>query len=183
MEHTLQKILRDEEKVLWFGRPARSRLLCAPDKIRQCIAWGVAVVMAALTFGLFIPYAIRMEQELGLILIALGPLVFLPLAVAIRPYLDKKLLERDTIYAVTDQRVIAVVKDNVMIMPRDRRLACAVEGREGDSGNICFNSAIGQDVKKSRANAVIGFRKDNGKVTGLLFFHVSDPDTVLRVLA
>ena len=48
-------------------------------------------------------------------------MIGIPLAVAVRPYLDKKLLEQKTIYAITDQRIIAVVKSNVMTMPVTRR--------------------------------------------------------------
>ena len=101
-------------------------------------------------------------------------MIGIPLAVAVRPYLDKKLLEQKTIYAITDQRIIAVVKSNVMTMPRDQKVTCAVECRDGGAGNVCFNAAIGREAGKSRANAVMGIKKGNDRVVGLLFFHVSD---------
>ena len=144
MEQILQKTLRDNEKVLWFGRPTKTKLLRSPDRVSQYVAWIIT---------------------------------------AVRPYRDKKLLEQKTIYAITDQRIIAVVKSNVMTMPRDQKVTCAVECRDGGAGNVCFNAAIGREAGKSRANAVMGIKKGNDRVVGLLFFHVSDPDAVVSALA
>ena len=168
MEQILQKTLRDNEKVLWFGRPTKTKLLRSPDRVSQYVAWIIAIAD---------------NKSIGIILIGLVPMIGIPLAVAVRPYLDKKLLEQKTIYAITDQRIIAVVKSNVMTMPRDQKVTCAVECRDGGAGNVCFNAAIGREAGKSRANAVMGIKKGNDRVVGLLFFHVSDPDAVVSALA
>lgn len=183
MEQKLQTTLKDNEKVLWFGRPTKSKLFQSPDRISQYVAWGVMILMTILAFGVFLPYALSVGKSTGIILIGLVPMLFVPLAVAIRPYLDKKILEQNTIYAITDQRIIAVVKDNVMTMSRAQPLNNTIESRDGNSGNICFNAAIGKPEKNSRANAVLGFKRGNDSVAGLLFFHVSNPDEIVKALA
>ena len=183
MEQILQKTLRNNEKVLWFGRPTKTKLLRSPDRVSQYVAWIITAVMTLFSFGVFLPFAIADNKSIGIILIGLVPMIGIPLAVAVRPYLDKKLLEQKTIYAITDQRIIAVVKSNVMTMPRDQKVTCAVECRDGGAGNVCFNAAIGREAGKSRANAVMGIKKGNDRVVGLLFFHVSDPDAVVSALA
>lgn len=183
MEQILQKTLRDNEKVLWFGRPTKTKLLQSPDRVSQYVAWIVTAALTLFAFGVFLPFAIADNKSIGIILIGLVPMIGIPLAVAVRPYLDKKLLEQNTIYAVTDQRIIAVVKSNVMTISRDQKVTCAVECRDGGAGNVCFNAAIGQQASKSRATAVTGMKKGNDRVVGMLFFHVSDPDAVLTALA
>ena len=166
MEQILQKTLRDNEKVLWFGRPTKTKLLRSPDRVSQYVAWIITAVMTLFSFGVFLPFAIADNKSIGIILIGLVPMIGIPLAVAI-----------------TDQRIIAVVKSNVMTMPRDQKVTCAVECRDGGAGNVCFNAAIGREAGKSRANAVMGIKKGNDRVVGLLFFHVSDPDAVVSALA
>lgn len=68
-----------------------------------------------------------------------------------------------------------MVKSNVMTMPRDQKVTCAVECRDGGAGNVCFNAAIGREAGKSRANAVMGIKKGNDRVVGLLFFSRQRP--------
>ena len=45
MEQILQKTLRDNEKVLWFGRPTKTKLLRSPDRVSQYVAWIITAVM------------------------------------------------------------------------------------------------------------------------------------------
>ena len=94
MEQILQKTLRDNEKVLWFGRPTKTKLLRSPDRVSQYVAWIITAVMTLFSFGVFLPFAIADNKSIGIILIGLVPMIGIPLAVAVRPYLDKKLLEQ-----------------------------------------------------------------------------------------
>lgn len=110
--------------------------------------------MTLFSFGVFLPFAIADNKSIGIILIGLAAHDRHPAGGGpSRPYLDKKLLEQKTIYAITDQRIIAVVKSNVMTMPRDQKVTCAVECRDGGAGNVCFNAAIA--VRPARAAATL----------------------------
>ena len=87
MEQILQKTLRDNEKVLWFGRPTKTKLLRSPDRVSQYVAWIITAVMTLFSFGVFLPFAIADNKSIGIILIGLVPMIGIPLAVAVRPYL------------------------------------------------------------------------------------------------
>lgn len=87
MEQILQKTLRDNEKVLWFGRPTKTKLLRSPDRVSQYVAWIITAVMTLFSFGVFLPFAIADNKSIGIILIGLVPMIGIPLAVA-RPSLS-----------------------------------------------------------------------------------------------
>ena len=76
----------------------------------------------------------------------------------IRPLLDKWSLEHDTIYAITNYRVLALVKNNLMYIPLGRILTHSIEARDGESGNLCFCEAVGQSSSKMLDNAILGVR-------------------------
>lgn len=183
MERKLRQALWDDERILWFGRPTRGDLLRAPDRLSQCFAWAVSAALTTVAFAFLLPRALDEGQGFGSILLCLLTMVFLPLTVAVRPYLDKQLLEHETVYAITDRRIIAIVRDNVMIMPRTESTRCAVDGRDGSGGNVYFDCAIGSPLEKSRANAVTGFKCGGGSTQGIIFFHVHEPDEVAKLLA
>ena len=84
MEQILQKTLRDNEKVLWFGRPTKTKLLRSPDRVSQYVAWIITAVMTLFSFGVFLPFAIADNKSIGIILIGLVPMIGIPLAVAVR---------------------------------------------------------------------------------------------------
>ena len=80
MEQILQKPLRDNEKVLWFGRPTKTKLLRSPDRVSQYVAWIITAVMTLFSFGVFLPFAIADNKSIGIILIGLVPMIGIPLA-------------------------------------------------------------------------------------------------------
>ena len=182
MERKLETNLHPDEKLLWFGRPTPSKLMRAPDKTIQVILWMVSMAVAGVTLGVFLPYALNAGIGTDVIVIMLLLLNFIPLALAVRPFLDKKVLEKNTVYAVTDQRVIAVVKNTVLSLPREG-LRWDVTSRDGASGNLCFNTAISASPVRSRAQAVMGVKSDGEKVDGIIFYHIQDPEGVMEAMA
>lgn len=111
---------------------------------------------------------------------------FLPAMISIRPLLDKWSLEHDTIYAITNYRVLALVKNNLMYIPLGRILTHSIEARDGESGNLCFCEAVGQSSSKMLDNAILGVRCGSpaqSGVPGLLFFHIPQPESLLGYLS
>lgn len=180
MENTLNELLEHNEKVLWFGRVEKSRLLDAPDRRRQIALWCVAAVFLIATVAFVLPYMAGIGRPAQVLAIAFVVINFVPLLLASRPALDKMLLEGKTLYAVTDRRVIAVVKSNVYVLPLEG-LEFAITGRSGTCGNIRFGAAVGSDSPDDRADAVLGIQ-DQRQVTGLVFYHIADVDTVAGLL-
>ena len=83
MEQILQKTLRDNEKVLWFGRPTKTKLLRSPDRVSQYVAWIITAVMTLFSFGVFLPFAIADNKSIGIFLIGLVPMIGIPLAAGV----------------------------------------------------------------------------------------------------
>ena len=74
------------------------------------------------------------------------------------PLLDKWSLEHDTIYAITNYRVLALVKNNLMYIPLGRILTHSIEARDGGGGNLCFCEAVGQSSSKCWTTPFWGVR-------------------------
>jgi len=184
MEDRLKSALDESEKIIWYGTPQKIKLFSAPDKVSQYVAWGVTALMFLFSFGYFLPNSIVSGREMSAIIIALVVFNFVPLTIAIRPFLDKRQLEKNTIYAITDKRVIAIVKDKVHALPRDNSLVAAVTEHDGKTGNLCFNAAITAPVKKSRTNAVLGCSsEDHRTVRGIVFYHIANPEALGQYFA
>lgn len=56
--------------------------------------------------------------------------LFLPVALSARPFMDKKCLEKNTLYAITNFRIIALVKGEVMYLPLVKGIKTAVQSHE-----------------------------------------------------
>lgn len=177
MERKIKENLKPEEHLLWMGRPSREKLMQATDKTNQLICWGVALVLAVVALGLFLPYALGRSDQISLTMtvIAVACLIGIPFAIAIRPYTDKKSLENKTMYAVTDRKIIAVVEDKVMTLPRNDKFSYHVERQADGSSNIYFNGAVNCKRSKSRMYAIMGYH-ERGSQPGLIYYHVQDAD-------
>lgn len=53
------------------------------------------------------------------------------------------------------------------------------------AGNLCFGEAVGLRSGNSRSNAVLGIRESSSQndMLGMLFYHVSHPEQLLRYVA
>lgn len=183
MERKLREVLDEKERILWYGRPVKGSLLRSPDGPLQCLAWLFCAASIFLALFVFLPYALQARFHIGMILVVLVSAICLPPIVALRPVFDQKLLEHETVYAITDRRIIAIVKDDAMIIPRTRQTRFSINDRDEMTGCVCFDSAIGTSPYTRRTNAILGFRKPCGHTHGLIFFRVSQPDIVAQILA
>lgn len=183
MERKLRELLDDNERILWYGRPTKSRLLHAPDGPLQCAVWLLCAAFILLALFVFPPYAIRAQIHVSLIFAVLACSVCLSPIVVLLPFLEKQLLEQKTVYAITDRRIIAIVGDDTMIIPRTHQTRFSIHDQDEATGSVCFDSAIGSSPYRRRSNAILGFRKPGGGIHGLIFFRVSRPDVVAEILA
>lgn len=182
MEQILKETLWPNEELLWMGRPSKSDLKAAPDRKMQIIKWAVMAVFLVLTLGILVPYMFKIGQSVGVLLISIIVINVMPVIIAFRPWLDQQLLENKTLCAVTDQRVISVVKDVIHELPR-KDLEFMVSGREGSAGSIRFNGAIQVKKPNDRTDAVLGIPKEEERPKGMVFFHIDGVDQVLDLLS
>lgn len=186
MEQNLQEILLEGEVVRWQGRPTPFKLLAVPARMFLLLTWGACLAALVLILGWLIPFYLRTERNMVDMVVLLVIVSFLPIMISIRPLLDKWSLERSTLYAITNYRVLALVKDELMFIPLSRHISHSIEARDGDAANLCFCAAVGQDVRKTLDNAVMGVRRTSAtqaSVPGMLFFHIHQPEALLGYLS
>lgn len=183
METVLNSLLQPKEKVLWFGRTEKSKLTEAYDRKHQMVMWGVMAAFLVLTLVLVIPYMVRIQRPPQVLAIAFVVINAVPVVMAVRPWMDQRLLENKSVYAVTDQRIIAVVKDSVYLLPRED-LEWTVTHRDGACGSVRFGAAAYAKDQDDRADAVLGVvgSKDGRSTNGLVFYHIADVDAVTGLL-
>lgn len=186
MEQKLNEILLDGEKVRWSGRPVPFKLLELPSRKSILATWIICGGAMVLVLGFLIPFYIRTNRTLLDTVVVLVVTAFLPLMLSFRPVLDKRCLEHDTLYAITNFRAIALVKDDMMFIPLSPKLKTAVAAKDGSCGILCFGEAVDVNPSKQLATAIIGVRTEGSStpnVHGLMFYHVNDPESLLGYLA
>ena len=187
MEDQLNQILLDGEEVRWSGRPSPFKLMDLPARNALIFTWVISGCVLGLMVGAFIAFFVFSPFEpldFGVLLLAL---LCLPLMAAFRPILDRRCLLHDTIYAITNCRVIAMIKGDVMYVPLTRKLKTTTASCRGSFGNLCFGEAVHIPARKELSAAVIGVRTmgdiANPSVPGILFYNIRHPETLLRYLA
>lgn len=183
MEQKLNELLEENEKVLWMGRPEKSQLLKAPDRRHQIMMWCVLAVFLLGSVALVIPYMVSIGRPVNVIAVAFIVINFVPGLMAFRPMMDQRLLEGKALYAITDRRAIALVKDAVFSLPV-AGLEWIVTSRDLDRGSIRFGAAAYAKDQDDRADAVLGVLgvKDERTTTGFVFFHIPQVDAVAKLL-
>lgn len=184
MEQRLHEILMDGEQVRWTGRPSPFKLMQCPERKTFFATWLLSGAAVLLALFYLLP-ALDSTQRGGADWFVMLVVAFLPAMLSLRPLMDKFCLEKNTLYAITDRRVIALVKDDLMYIPLDQKPAVSVEGRDRDCGNLCFGEAVGCGSGNSRSNAVLGIRESSSQndMLGMLFYHVSHPEQLLHYIA
>lgn len=184
MEDRLNSILLDGEVIRWCGRPAPFQLLSLPLRNWLIATWagvGLALTAAVLALLSFCSRTGGYTADSGIFFVAV---VSIPLMIAARPFFDRRCLMENTVYAITNYRAISMVGGDVMYIPLSSKLKTAITSRCGHCGNLQFGDAVNVAPQNELSTAVLGVRFDeNPHVPGMLFYHISQPDTLLRYLA
>ncbi|MEA4932312.1 MAG: hypothetical protein VB071_01780 [Lawsonibacter sp.] len=192
MDNRLHAALWDGEEIRWSGRPKPFRLMDKTFQSSILITWVISALVVLAAAGLLIPSLAADSRSLSdivilsvIILFLPVIILFLPVILSARPLMDKRCLEEKTIYAITNFRIIAIVKDEVMYLPIGKGMKVTVEYQEDGCGTLRFGELVGKPARKSRTHAVLGLHSDNSKadVLGLLFYHVDQPDQLTRYFA
>lgn len=186
MEERLNSILLDGEEVRWSGRPTPFKLMDLPSRNTILATWIISGAAFLVVMALLVPFYIRTGRNFIDMLVLLVITAFLPLMLSFRPVLDKRCLEHNTLYAITNFRAIALVKDDMMFIPLSRKLKTAVAHQKGSCGNLCFGEAVDVNQNKQLATAVVGVRTEgsaNPNVHGMMFYHINQPESLLSYLA
>ena len=187
MEHQLHDILLEGEVIRWCGRPAPFKLMDLPSRNFLIFTWVTSGMVLGLILGLCIATFSRTlyaPLDFSILLLAM---LLLPLMAAFRPILDRRCLLRNTIYAITNCRVIAKIKDDVIYVPLTRDLKTASLSHRGHFGSLCFGEAVSIAPHRELSAAIIGIRNvgdiANPSVAGIILYHLRNPEDLLHYLA
>ena len=163
MDEKLKAALMNGETVKWTGRPEASKLLEKPFGTRLYITWAIAAVVLIVSCVLLMPTVVTSDiyrVECIALLIAVN---FAPVMLSFQPIFDLKRLENKTLYAITDQRVLVISKEDVMSLVINDNTKIAVK-----------------NIAKSRVYSILGVKDIDGakSVLGLVFYNVKNPDAV-----
>lgn len=185
METRLQEALWEGEEIRWSGRPKPFVLMDKTFKSSILTTWIISACFLVFILFLMATAISSGSHSLSDLIVLAVVAFFLPAILSIRPLLDKKCLEEKTLYAITNFRIIAIVRDEVMYLPIGKGINVAVERHEDGCGSLRFGDLVGMPAKKSRSHAVLGLRSEESKSTmrGLLFYHVEQPEQLMSYLA
>ena len=117
MDTRLKNILWEGEEVRWSGRPKPFSLFDHDSKNSILLTWIVSALVLAAVIVLMVFSSITGTRSFTDVLIMAIVALFLPVALSARPFMDKKCLEKNTLYAITNFRIIVLVKGEVMYLP------------------------------------------------------------------
>ena len=186
MEEKLNSMLLKDEKVLWTGRPAPFKLMDLPSRNIILASWILSGSALLISLGLLIPFYIRTERSFADTAVLVVLLAFLPVMISTRPILDQYSLVKSTLYAVTNLRAIALIKEDSMYIPLQPKPSASVETQPGGRGTLYLGEAVGVSPRRLLYTAVMGVRTEgtaNPHVLGMLFFHVPDPEAAAKALS
>lgn len=180
MEETLKKELREDEKLLWWGRPEEFTFL---DRTYKSTFIRKLVISFGIVAALIVAYAVAAGADfklgIAVVLLALG---------CIGPgnmLTDASKLRKNVTYAVTDRRLIQVLDGA-------KSVEYAAVGRvqlrtdsDGHTSLLC--GADGEKAKETkwRELAVVGARMDaeTGRCGSFVMYAVPDADKLKSILS
>jgi len=171
--------LMKDEKIVWEGRPKPFGLLDSPYRVSLIVRWIIWIVVAV---GASIGYyVVAQDPAAGLLIFTIG----VPLFFSLQPIFDKKAIQENAEYAITNLRVICYINDRRCW---SMHLSDAAEFRIHTLGNgtgvVMMGEAAASRVGASRTITLLGIQDDNGiKTTGMAFYGIEDYEAVRKLLA
>ena len=178
----IQSYLAEGETLMWCGTPTNTSLKQCPDRTTMYLKFGffAAVTLAVALYLLLVGSAF---MTTGAMLTVFVCVVTIPFCVAYRPISSQRTLENNAIFAVTDHRILSLVNQNLISLPRNEALKHSVQLWNGQYGNLSFNDAVEKPLAQSRDISVSGIRDKDRNTTGIVFYHIEDPGYVAELLA
>jgi hypothetical protein len=173
----LQPYLRPQEEVLWAGGPDATVLFSSAD---------VFVVPFSLMWGAFVIFwEVAVVSSGGpAFFVAWGiPFVLIGLYMIFGRFIYKRRQRRRTLYAITDQRALALVGDRTLTdTPVKYQPVTIKRSRDGRHASVIIGNGIGpwRGAAMYANTGMDFFSRSAGAFSG--FFDVADPDERLMAV-
>ena len=182
MDKKLNSLLEHDEKLLWSGRPERFETLDSTN--RQSIIAGLFLKVAA-TLGLILLYilaAARTGAEVKPGVIA--ALLVVCAAMLANPFLVAKRLRDNTVYGLTDRRVLrAGAKEDAVEYERIRNAALRID-TDGHMSLLCGPRTKDLRPQQWRVEADAAFinRPDEPECVRLILYALPGDEELKKLL-
>lgn len=182
MDEILKSALKDDEKLLWTGKPESFETLDKthrPGFKKKIIISAVIAVVLSVIYALIVAKSNNFKISIVLVIIVFA--AYVPLTVL----LDANKLKKKISYAITDKRLITVLDSAKGLDYSAVKTAAFKTDADGHTTLLCGPDALAQSPDKWRAQAVIGACMDESAVVceRYAMYALPDADKVRKILA
>ena len=125
----------------------------------------------------YLPFAFRTQTDPIQLIFACVLACIVPVSLCAHSFSDPKLIKSDLTYVLTNYRAFVIGDERANMMRIDKDTDYRTEMQEDGTEIIYIGDACKTKASSSRANTVLGVRKDKenpSKITGLVFYGVKD---------
>ncbi|MGM9587200.1 MAG: hypothetical protein ACI3VA_06920 [Candidatus Limivicinus sp.] len=182
MEELLKESLREDEKLLWSGRPEAFETL---DKTHKSPFIRSGIIAAVVTIALCVAYVILAKAKD----VPLKPAVLVIVAacgifIILRGLLDASKIRKRACYAITDKRLI-ILTDSAKSVEYSAIIAAKLDRDEdGHTSLLCGEDAIKARPWKRRAAVLSGAitNENTGMCERFVMYALPDADKIKEIL-
>ena len=182
MEELLKESLREDEKLLWSGRPEAFETL---DKTHKSPFIRRGIITAVVTIALCVAYVILVRAKEA----PVKPAVLVIVAacgifIILRGLLDASKIRKRTSYAITDKRLL-ILTDSAKSVEYSAISAAKLDRDEdGHTSLLCGEDAIKARPWKRRAAVLSGAitNENTGMCERFVLYALPDADKIKEIL-
>lgn len=182
MEELLKESLREDEKLLWSGRPEAFETL---DKTHKSPFIRRGIITAVVTVALCVAYVILVRAKEA----PVKPAVLVIVAacgifIILRGLLDASKIRKRACYAITDKRLIILTDSAKSVEYSAINVAKLDRDEDGHTSLLCGRDAIKMKPWKRRVAVLSGAitDADTGQCDRFVMYALPDADKVKEIL-
>lgn len=182
MEELLKESLREDEKLLWSGRPEAFETL---DKTHKSPFIRRGIITAVVTVALCVAYVILVRAKEA----PVKPAVLVIVAacgifIILRGLLDASKIRKRACYAITDKRLIILTDSAKSVEYSAINVAKLDRDEDGHTSLLCGEDAIKARPWKRRAAVLSGAitNENTGMCERFVMYALPDADKIKEIL-
>lgn len=182
MEELLKESLREDEKLLWSGRPEAFETL---DKTHKSPFIRSGIIAAVVTIALCVAYVILAKAKD----VPLKPAVLVIVAacgifIIVRGLLDASKIRKRTSYVITDKRLLILTDSARSVEYSAINVAKLDRDEDGHTSLLCGEGAIKMKPWKRRVAVLSGAITDDdtGMCERFVLYALPDADKIKEIL-
>lgn len=167
--------LKDDETVLWTGRPEPFKLVNETNKKSLTLRWIICGALFVLLTVLYTVFTVGSPAGFKPAVVIVLVIIFGYLMLA--PVLDHNKAQKKCQYIVTDKRVLSAIGDNAVYAVGRAGLKLKAVPAEAGCVHLLFGAAADKlSASKYMVKALVPIKAEGGgdEIVGLVFYNVKD---------